>query len=285
MNERPFLGSWFYMPISKQSSSSKSYRRRVRRLQLPSFHFPAPFANQGIGLKVPQLLAVKSRIAGKALLVVYAASVLAAAMPIQISAPAWYLALCNSLVNNGAILVLALLALNLAAYWDPAAKANRNFASPLLWISRLSTAVFGAVVVVQLMAAGHFAKQVLAQNSAQLSGLMRQLDVVAADVEAAQDPAQFNLLLQRLGSPPVLPSAAQSEPLPARKQQLLKVLQDKLRSEEGRLGQKRRQIFFDLALNSVRVVVTAAALATACQGFSQWNGANLALDKSTEVVG
>lgn len=261
------------MPASTQPSSSKNHRRRVRRLKLPPF--PDPFANQGIGLKAPQLLAVKSRIAGKALLVVYLASVLAAAMPIQIGAPTWYLALCNSLVNNGTILVLALLALTLAAYWDPAAKANRNFARPLLWSSRLSTAVFGAVVVMQLVAAGLFCQQVLAQNSAQLSGLKRQLDGVAADVEAAKDPAQFNLLLQRLGSLPVLPSAAQSEPLPVRKQQLLKVLQSKLRSEEGRLGQQSRQIFLGLAINSVRVVVTAAALAAACQGFAQWNGTYL----------
>jgi hypothetical protein len=257
--------------------------RRLFPWKLPDT--PSPYVNKGVGLPSRQLLAVKSRIDGKGLLVIYLTSVIACATPIQLPAPSWYLAICSGLVNNGLIIILALLALSLAVYWDPGAQANRSFAWPLLWISRLSTTAFALVVVMQLVAAGFFCQQVLAQNSTQLSGLERQLGVVVADVEAAQDPAQLNLILQRLGSLPIPPSAAQSEPLPVRKQQLLNVLQSNLRTAEGRLGQQSRQRFLALATDSVRVVVSALALAAACQGFAQWNGTYNPRNEGTGVVG
>lgn len=262
-----------------QSNSQSNYDRRPRRRRKPPA-MTSPLANMGIGLNSRQLLAVKSRIAGKGLAVVYLTSVIAGAMPIQVTAPTWYLAICTGLVNNGPILILALLTLSLAAYWDPAAKANRSFAWPLLWIARLSTTVFAGVVVVQLAAAGFFCQQVIAQNRSRLSGLERQLGVVAADVQDARDLGQFNGILQRLGALQVQPNTAGNEPLAVRKQQLINVLQSNRKRAESRLEQQTRQRFVGLAIDSLRVVVSALALAAACQGFAQWNGTYKPVNKS-----
>jgi hypothetical protein len=253
-----------------------------RRLRLPALR--SPFANQGSGLKRRQLLAVKCGILFRALTVVYAISVLAGVIPPQFTNPGWYLGFTTQLVNNGSIMLLALLCGSLGIYFDPAAKGGRNLARPLLWASRLTTALFAATVMIQLVAGGFFVQQVLAQNSSQMRGLERQLAVVAAEINGAQEGAQLNGIMQRLGGLSILPASITNQPLAVRKESMANSLAVNLKMAKDRLAQQTRKRFVGLAIDSLRIVITALAMAVGCQACAQWNGRYKPVNPSTNIA-
>jgi hypothetical protein len=236
------------------------------------------FHQQGQGLTRSQLLAMRCRMAGRGLLLFYLISVAGSVVPFQFAAAAWYLTLCRALVNNAPILVLGMLSISLWAHYNPEQSVNRrgSFVWPLAGLSRFSTILFFAVVVLQLLAASALYQQTAGNSRQQLLRLDQELDRLGNKLNAATSVDQLQKALQPFSNGAALrsqaPDLGTNQPLSATKKTLEERLKSFSLTAQRRANQQKRELATNLVANSVRVCISAIVIAFISLSFARWVG-------------
>lgn len=221
---------------------------------------------------------MRCRRVGGGLLWFYLISVAATVVPFQLAAAAWYLTLCAALVNNSPVLVLAYLAISLGAYHNPEQSVNRggSFQWPWAGLSRVSTVVFAAVVVIQLAAAVVLYQQSAANSRRQLSGLDKEIGRISARLNGATTPGQLQEVLQSFtngaGLRSIAPGLDPNQPLSTSKATLQQGLQRISLTAYRRANQQKRELATNLVISSVRVSLGAVVIAAISLSFARWQG-------------
>ncbi len=205
-------------------------------------------------------------------------SVAASVVPLQLAAAGWYLTLCAALVNNSPVLVLAFLAISLGAYYNPEQSLNKrgSFVWPWAGLTRFSTVLFAAAVVIQLLAAGVLYQQRVNNSRQQLSGLDRELGKISTKLNAATSPSQLKEVLQGLTNLPALRTqalgVATQQSFSATKTTLEQGLQRLSLTAQRQANQQNRQLATNLVISSVRVCFGALVIAAISLTFARWQG-------------
>jgi len=213
-------------------------------------------------------LALKLRVSGLCLFIIYIISILIGALPVRIIHPGWYLSLNNLLTSNGPILIVALLAGSLAVFLDPGSKHNQDLCTPMTWTARVGCQCFLLVVVSQLMAGVGFSLELTNQQQSQRQALLQQQADIRKQLAGLSTVSQLPASLQGIRGFGAGSTTAPS--LAEQKQIILRALDEQRLGSEKQMAQQLRQRLLALATDSVRILVSALVLAAACRSFAKW---------------
>ena len=202
--------------------------------------------------------------ASLALLAVYVANIIAAALPLEILSPAWHLRMVGALVNNGPMALLGFLLMPLASWVAPNHALAARLASRLQAWAVPVVLGFLLLVPVQGLAlwqglASANTKALQTRQTVELR--IKQLRSAVLEASSAAELQQRLRALQGAGgnAPPI----QIREPLPVLRQRFLAALP----TVEARLYNQTSgvnpQLVWQLVKEAVRVAITALALALA----------------------
>jgi len=208
------------------------------------------------------VLADRLTIVSIALFVVYAITVVAALLPVRLLDTAWQLSLISALLDSAAIPLVALGLLHLAAYLDPGNPALQQRRDAVARWAIL--AVLGFLLLIPLQGYASWKSVATAQARVDLQlttaeatfGLIRDtintstsIDNLQARLQSLQTPS-LGIRFENLGLP-----------LPETKRQLLIRLNEVQEQVKARIRAPAPQAIEEVAKNSLRVMISATALA------------------------
>lgn len=197
-----------------------------------------------------------------ALFVVFAAVVIASALPPRLLDSPWQLRVTGALVNNGTIPVLGVVLMWLAGVLHPSSgrlRARRDRISSLA-----AAAALGYLLLIPLQTYAVW-KGVSEANLGQRRQLKTAIDRISAMRQAVKQSgstAEFQARLQVLQGP-ALPSTDASRPIEAIRPQILAGLETAENTVRQRLGALPPDRLWQLVQESVRVLVSCVAYACA----------------------
>lgn len=211
-----------------------------------------------------------------ALFVVFAAVVIASALPPRLLDPAWQLRVTGSLVNNGTIAVLGVVLMWLAGVLHPGSgrlRARRDRISSLA-----AAAAFGYLLLIPLQtyAVWNGVSSASQGQSRQLKTAINRITTMRQAVREATSTAELQARLQALQGPS-LPSADAARPIDAIRPQILLGLETAENTVRQRLGGLPPDRLWQLVQESVRVLVSSLAYACAFAAAAYLPGKPLSL--------
>ncbi len=208
------------------------------------------------------VLADRLAIVSIALFVVYGITVVSAILPVRVLDTAWQLGLISALLDSAAIPLVALGLLHLAAYLDPGNSALQRRRDAVARWAILAVLGFLLLIPLQGYASLNSVSTAQARVARQLTtaeatfGLIRDtintatsIDNLQARLQALQTPS-LGIRFENLGLP-----------LPETKRQLLIRLNEVQEQVKARIRAPAPQAIEEVAKNSLRVMISAAALA------------------------
>jgi hypothetical protein len=222
--------------------------------------------------------------AGRALLVIFAITVLLSLFPPRLLEPAWQLQTAASLATNGTMALLGFLLYCIAGWLDP---ENVPLQGTLRRLKRLTKlAVIGYLLLIPLQGFGlwrafdGFSRF----NTDQLRGAQIRLDRVSKAVESSRSTAELQVRLRQLPGAPLLSEAQMALPMEQIRQRFRAASEQsrtRLNAGPAEMSPVRAQ---QAIKESVRVVIASLALALAFRTSAQARTrAPLQLDRDQEL--
>jgi hypothetical protein len=201
---------------------------------------------------------------------------LVSAFPLRLLDPVWQLAVCGLLISNGVIPLVGLISLHLASYLDPDNQdLERRLASLARW-AILAVLGFLLLIPLQGVAAWRNYSERGLQQSSQLRTVLRQIEQRRLAVKAAFSPEDLQARLRQAGSPPLGPGDL-AQPLPLLKQQVMGALQMAETQARQQLPAPDASQAWTAAQESLRVCLSALALALGFAALSRRRDSELSL--------
>ena len=211
-----------------------------------------------------------------ALFVVFAAVVIAAALPPRLLDPAWQLRVTGALVNNGTIAVLGVVLMWLAGVLHPGSgrlRARRDRISSLAAAAALG---YLLLIPLQTSAVWNGVASASQGQSRQLKSAINRITALRQAVREASSTAELQARLRVLQGP-ALPSADAGRPIDAIRPQILAGLETAENTVRQRLGGLPPERLWQLVQESVRVLVSSLAYAGAFAAAAYLPGKPLSL--------
>jgi len=202
------------------------------------------------------LLTAKLRWATYALLGMMISSVVLASVPVRLDLAAWYLKGMANLAASSPLMIAAFSLGALAVFLAPDNRHNKRLAVGLTWLSRGALTVFAVLLPLQLVTAGWFVNQSVANDRARVLEERNKTTDLMAEVRSVSSKEEFARLLQRQ-SISVDPAALAATSLNEASSNLEQSLNLRATRLEAQLRALRRQ-------GLARTVQDLAKVAVAC---------------------
>ncbi len=208
------------------------------------------------------VLADRLGIVSIALFVVYGITVVSAILPVRGLDTAWQLSLISALLDSAAIPLVALGLLHLAAYLDPGNPALQRRRDAVARWAILAVLGFLLLIPLQGYASWKSVSTAQARVARQLTTAEATFGLIRDTINTATSIDNLQARLQSLQTPSLgIRFENLGLPLPETKRQLLIRLNEVQEQVKARIRAPAPQAIEDVAKNSLRVMISAAALA------------------------
>lgn len=211
-----------------------------------------------------------------ALFVVFAAVVIAAALPPRLLDPSWQLRVTSALVNNGTIAVLGVVLMWLAGVLHPGSGRLRARRDRIAALAAAAALGYLLLIPLQTYAVWSGVNSASRGQRRQLKTAINRITVMRQAVKQAGSTAELQSRLQALQGPALPPSDA-SRPIEAIRPQILAGLETAENSVRQRFGGLPPDRLWQLVQESVRVLVSSVAYAGAFAAAAYLPGKPLSL--------
>ena len=197
-----------------------------------------------------------------ALFVVFAAVVIAAALPPRLLDPTWQLRVTGALVNNGTIPVLGVVLMWLAGVLHPGSGRLRARRDRIAALAAAAAIGYLLLIPLQAYAVWNGVSSASRSQSRQLKTAIDRITVMRQAVKQAGSTAELQSRLKVLQGPDLPPSDA-TRPIEAIRPQILAGLETAENTVRQRLEGLPPDRLWQLVQESVRVLVSSVAYAGA----------------------
>jgi hypothetical protein len=197
-----------------------------------------------------------------ALFVVFAAVVIAAALPPRLLDPTWQLRVTGALVNNGTIPVLGVVLMWLAGVLHPGSGRLRARRDRIAALAAAAAIGYLLLIPLQAYAVWNGVSSASRGQSRQLKTAIDRITVMRQAVKQAGSTAELQSRLKVLQGPDLPPSDA-TRPIEAIRPQILAGLETAENTVRQRLEGLPPDRLWQLVQESVRVLVSSVAYAGA----------------------
>ena len=211
-----------------------------------------------------------------AMFVVFAAVVVAAALPPRLLDPAWQLRVTGALVNNGTIAVLGVVLMWLAGVLHPGSGRLRAQRDRVSSIAAAAAIGYLLLIPLQTYAVWNGVNSASRGQSRQLKTALDRITVLRQAVKQAGTTAELQARLQVLQGP-ALPSTDAGRSIDALRPQILAGLETAENTVRQRFGGLPPDRLWQLVQESVRVLISSLAYACAFAAAAYLPGKPLSL--------
>lgn len=212
-------------------------------------------------------LAQQLRTTALGLITIYLTILVASLVPLQIANPLWYLRVNSGIVNNGPILVIALVVLSIAKrYANDITHSRSRFLHPEC-VGRVSRLFFIAVVVSQLVASCFLVNGTIANDRYQTRSIVSRSKMIKEDlrkISSYSSLVEIAALRWSIVLPPKSQGASNIEDL---KQEVLTSLDRGERALKRNKSKQTQQVYLKLFIDFVRVTGIGIVLSRICNEF------------------
>lgn len=216
------------------------------------------------------LVAVKLRLASYALLWIVATSVVLASLPLGLGRADWYLRAMANMAGNGPLAIAALGLGAMALYMVPGGRESEKFAGVLAMVSRLGFVLFVALLPLQLIAAAWLIQQTQSADREQVARMRNDTAALLQEARTVTSKQAFAQLLQRR-SIGLDRAALEANPLEVAQAGLEQSVQGSVSRLENQLAARRRQGYFRIALDLLKLSTTCIIMALFLRLYVIWS--------------
>jgi hypothetical protein len=201
--------------------------------------------------------------AGHGMLALFMVTLIIAALPPRLLAPAWQIQLSGTLVNNGTIALLGLILIALASYLNPDQAAIKQRLGLLRRLATIAVAGYLLLIPLQGLAVWRGIRESSQRLAAQRTGLEKRLDVIAKVVNESQSVAEIQERLRRLPGAPQIPADQLAEPLPQLRERFAAGLERSRAQLRATDSKPKADAVQRVLKESLRIALSSLALAFA----------------------